>query len=65
MLARLAVGCVLAAIAAGCGSGGSTTATRAGGRGPLKKATVMLDFTPNAVHTGIYAAIANGYDRAA
>jgi len=31
----------------------------------LKHATLMLDFTPNAIHAGIYAAIARRYDVAA
>jgi ABC-type nitrate/sulfonate/bicarbonate transport system substrate-binding protein len=53
LLALLAV----AGLLAGCGSN-STPHT--GGQG----ATLVLDFTPNAVHTGIYAAIARGYDRA-
>lgn len=56
-LATALVACLLAA----CGSGASTTATRA----PARPATLMLDFTPNAVHAGIYSAIAKGYDRAA
>jgi putative hydroxymethylpyrimidine transport system substrate-binding protein len=59
-LATALIACLLAA----CGSGASSTATRAGGRGPVKQATLMLDFTPNAVHAGIYSAIAKGYDRA-
>ena len=29
----------------------------------LRSATLILDFTPNAVHTGIYAALARHYDR--
>jgi ABC-type nitrate/sulfonate/bicarbonate transport system substrate-binding protein len=29
----------------------------------VKGATLILDFTPNAVHTGIYAALAQHYDR--
>jgi putative hydroxymethylpyrimidine transport system substrate-binding protein len=33
--------------------------------GTPRNATLMLDFTPNAVHTGIYAALARHYDRAA
>jgi putative hydroxymethylpyrimidine transport system substrate-binding protein len=46
---------LLAAIVlAGCG-GSSSHATRG--------ATLMLDFTPNAAHAGIYAAIAHHYDR--
>lgn len=45
---------VLAAILTGCGSTGSAAP---------RNATMILDFTPNAVHTGIYAAIAEHYDR--
>ena len=41
---------------AGCGGGGDEPS------GP-KGATLMLDFTPNAVHTGIYAAKAEGFYR--
>ncbi len=60
MLPRAVVGCVLAALAAGCGSGASTTRASA----PARNATLILDFTANAVHTGIYAALARHYDRA-
>ena len=47
---------LLAAIGAltGCGSNSA-------GSSP-KQATLVLDFTPNAVHTGIYAALAHHYD---
>jgi putative hydroxymethylpyrimidine transport system substrate-binding protein len=31
---------------------------------PNESATLLLDFTPNAVHTGIYSAITRGYDTA-
>ena len=41
---------------AGCGCGAAV-------RTPT--ATLVLDFTPNAVHAGIYSAVARGYDRAA
>ncbi|HEY5318990.1 MAG TPA: ABC transporter substrate-binding protein [Solirubrobacteraceae bacterium] len=41
---------------AGCGS------TAKPGTRPLKRATLMLDFTPNAIHSGIYAARARSYD---
>jgi len=51
--------CALAVALTGCGSGTSTV--RASER--LREATLMLDFTPNAVHTGIYAALAGHYDR--
>jgi putative hydroxymethylpyrimidine transport system substrate-binding protein len=46
------------ALASGCGAG--TSADRA--THPLKQVALMLDFTPNAVHAGIYAALARHYD---
>jgi len=46
----------LAALA-GCGADASE-------RAPNVNATLLLDFQPNAVHTGIYTAVARGYDRA-
>jgi ABC-type nitrate/sulfonate/bicarbonate transport system substrate-binding protein len=42
----------------GCGGGGA-------GPGAPRGASLVLDFTPNAVHTGIYAAQAQGFYRAA
>ena len=45
------------AVLAGCGADDSD-------RAPNVDATLLLDFQPNAVHTGIYTAIARGYDRA-
>jgi ABC-type nitrate/sulfonate/bicarbonate transport system substrate-binding protein len=42
---------------AGCGSSG-------GGPSGRESATLVLDFTPNAVHTGIYSAVVRGYDTA-
>ena len=50
-LAAVAAACVLA----GCG-GGSTNAAPS-----VRDATLVLDFTPNAIHAGIYSAIARGY----
>ena len=43
---------------AGCGGGGAEP-------GAPKGATLVLDFTPNAAHSGIYAAAVNGYYREA
>lgn len=40
----------------GCGEGGAEP-------GAPEGATLVLDFTPNAVHTGIYAGLARGYYR--
>ncbi|MGH2831544.1 MAG: ABC transporter substrate-binding protein, partial [Solirubrobacteraceae bacterium] len=34
-----------------------------GSAGKLKRATLVLDFTPNAVHAGIYSALKRGYAR--
>jgi ABC-type nitrate/sulfonate/bicarbonate transport system substrate-binding protein len=48
---------LLAALVAGCG--GATGTDR-----PNADATLLLDFTPNAVHAGIYMATARGYDEA-
>ena len=53
-LALAAAPLLVALALAGCGSAA----------GP-RSATLILDFTPNAIHAGIYAALANGYDRAA
>jgi putative hydroxymethylpyrimidine transport system substrate-binding protein len=49
--------CIAAAafalLASGCGS--------SGGRSPNESATLVLDFTPNAVHAGIYLALERDY----
>ncbi len=42
---------------AGCGASDDQAA-------PEQAATLLLDFQPNAVHTGIYTAVARGYDDA-
>ena len=55
LLAPLAA--LLAVAAAGCGSTG-------GQDRPGTEATLLLDFTPNAVHSGIYMATERGYDEA-
>ena len=55
---RLLTALLLAVLAlAGCGADES-------GRAPNVDATLLLDFQPNAVHTGIYTAVARGYDAA-
>jgi putative hydroxymethylpyrimidine transport system substrate-binding protein len=53
-VAALLAAALLAAAVAGCGGGGAEP-------GAPKGATLVLDFQPNAVHSGIYAAQANGY----
>lgn len=45
---------VAALVLAGCG----------GGSGSPRRVTIALDFTPNGVHAGIYAAVKKGFDRA-
>ncbi len=57
-----ALACVLAAAllglaSAGCGGGGAQRQPQA--------ATLLLDFTPNGVHAGIFSAVARGFDRRA
>ena len=52
---RLSLAAIAALVLAGCGSGGG---------GPVH-ATLVLDFVPNAVHAGIYRALAAGYYRQA
>jgi putative hydroxymethylpyrimidine transport system substrate-binding protein len=59
---RLIVICALALGLGGCGGAGALSRRSAP---TLPSATVVLDFTPNAVHAGIYTALARGYDRAA
>ena len=50
---------LLSALAvAACGSAASSTS------GSVRTASLVLDFTPNAVHAGIYSAIAHHLDRA-
>jgi NitT/TauT family transport system substrate-binding protein/putative hydroxymethylpyrimidine transport system substrate-binding protein len=58
--ARLAALCGLALmlVAAGCGSGGSSSSNGSG----RKTVQLALDFTPNANHAPIYAAVRTGAD---
>ena len=51
------MGCSRALAFAGCGTGSDE-------RAPHRAATLLLDFQPNAVHTGIYTAVDRGYDDA-
>lgn len=55
LLTAILAAIALAFGAAGCGGGTSPHGTR--------NATLVLDFTPNAVHSGIYAALRRGYYR--
>ena len=45
---------VVAAALAGCGDDGAEP-------GASREATLVLDFTPNAVHAGLYAALERGW----
>jgi ABC-type nitrate/sulfonate/bicarbonate transport system substrate-binding protein len=55
-VAALLAAALLAAGGAGCGRSGAEP-------GAPEGATLVLDFTPNAVHSGIYAALKQGYYR--
>jgi putative hydroxymethylpyrimidine transport system substrate-binding protein len=57
-VAALLAAALIAAGAAGCGGDGAEPGAPVG-------ATLVLDFTPNAVHSGIYAAEARGFYREA
>jgi putative hydroxymethylpyrimidine transport system substrate-binding protein len=59
MRAAIAATALIACLLAGCGSDTSTTTSAAAAR----QATMILDFTPNAVHAGVYSALAQRYDR--
>jgi putative hydroxymethylpyrimidine transport system substrate-binding protein len=54
-LAPLAAAICCAAVLSACGSGSTNAAAT------VRDATLVLDFTPNAIHAGIYSAIARGY----
>jgi putative hydroxymethylpyrimidine transport system substrate-binding protein len=58
-LALLTLVVVTAATIAACGSGQQTSSSK------TRSVSLVLDFTPNAIHSGIYMATARGYDRAA
>jgi len=61
---RLAVVLAAAALAlAACGGGDDGGASTAPAARPATPATIALDFTPNAVHAPIYAAVREGFDR--
>src|SRR5213083_3001797 len=53
---RLLLAAVVVAALASCGSASSDA--------PNRDATLLLDFTPNAVHAGIFSAVRRGYDEA-
>jgi ABC-type nitrate/sulfonate/bicarbonate transport system substrate-binding protein len=58
---------LLAAVVGGCGSAhsSSSSATTTQAAQAVRSATLVLDFQPNAVHTGIYMALRYGYDTSA
>jgi putative hydroxymethylpyrimidine transport system substrate-binding protein len=58
MAAMRRVGALVLCILAGCGG------TAGGGDRPDEDATLLLDFTPNAVHAGLYLATQRAYDSA-
>ncbi len=59
MRCKLLVSLTLAVVLALCGCGAAKV-----DRAPNRAAALLLDFQPNAVHAGIYMAVARGYDQA-
>lgn len=57
LLAALLSTCLLLVVLCGCGQTATTAKT------PLRQATLILDFIPNAVHAGIYTALERGWYR--
>jgi ABC-type nitrate/sulfonate/bicarbonate transport system substrate-binding protein len=55
-LALAAAALLLALALSGCGASNGNTAAL-----PYETASLMLDFTPNAVHAGIYSALVHGF----
>ena len=51
--------CAAVAALAGCGGGGGAGSDR-----PNQEASLLLDFTPNGVHAGIYLATSRAFDEA-
>jgi putative hydroxymethylpyrimidine transport system substrate-binding protein len=63
LLPALLLACLAVAALAGCGGAGSGGSSARTGARPVRQATLILDFVPNAVHAGIYRALAAGYYR--
>jgi putative hydroxymethylpyrimidine transport system substrate-binding protein len=63
LLPALLLACLAMAALAGCGGAGSGGPSARTGARPVRQATLILDFVPNAVHAGIYRALAAGYYR--
>lgn len=59
----LASGAIAAAAAAGCGGDGDDDGAREERLAPGTRATLVLDFVPNAVHAGIYRALRRDHYR--
>ena len=56
-----ALALVMALSLAACGPKDDASASGSGDKAELQEITFVLDWTPNTNHTGLYAAIANGY----
>jgi putative hydroxymethylpyrimidine transport system substrate-binding protein len=52
---------VAGGLLSGCG-GSPGSGSGAGSAAPIRSASLVLDFTPNAIHVGIYTALARGFD---
>ncbi|MGC9222097.1 MAG: hypothetical protein ACP5H2_12260, partial [Solirubrobacteraceae bacterium] len=60
---RAAVPRILVSVLAGLALVFAALSATAGASPTLQNASLMLDFTPNAIHSGIYLALARHYDR--
>ncbi len=63
MASLVLAACLSTAVLTGCGGSGSGSSATTGGLPPARRATLILDFVPNAVHAGLYRALAAGYYR--
>jgi putative hydroxymethylpyrimidine transport system substrate-binding protein len=60
-VAAAAIALCAALIISACGSNHHTTSGSTGSVPAVQNASLVLDFTPNAIHAGIYVALADGY----
>ena len=58
------VGLVCTVALSACGGSSGHAATPSGRAHRVQSASLILDFTPNAVHVGIYTALARHFDTA-
>ena len=60
-LSLLVISVLLLVLLAGCTGTTAEETSSSGESGPLEAVTLVLDWVPNTNHTGLYAALENGY----